>query len=98
MIAIDFSKRARGSDPTTSHQAAMRVIDFAHGHYALILGALGLHPEGGTIYEIALWTRLTHVQVARRCAELHESGRIETNGATRDSPSGRVCRVWRLVA
>ena len=96
-MEIDFDKRARGSDPQTSHDAAARVIDFAHGHYALILGALGLHREtGGTIYELAGWTGLTHVQVARRTAELHDAGRAAPADETRPGPSKRGCRVWRL--
>lgn len=95
-LELDFSKRARGSDPETSHEAAGRIKDFAGGHYALVLGSIGLHgPQ--TIYELASSTRLSHVQVARRTAELHDAGRIKPSGATRKSPSGRQCRVWELV-
>lgn len=94
---LDFTKRARGSDPETSHQAAARVIDFAHGHYALILGALGLHGNA-TIHELAERTGLDAVAVARRTAELHDAGRIEPSGEKRPSPTGRPCRVWMLIA
>lgn len=93
---LDFSHRARGSDPETSHQAAARVIDFAHGHYALILGALGVHGES-TIYELAAHTKLDHVAVARRTAELHDAKRIKPTGESRRGPSGRQCRVWKLL-
>lgn len=95
-IAIDFTKRARGSDPETSHQAAARVVDFAHGHFALILGSLKVHgPQ--TIHELSEHTGLDHVAIARRTAELHDAGRIEPTGATRPSPKGRQCREWALV-
>lgn len=93
-LDLQLQPRARSTDPETSHQAAARVIDFSGGHYALILGALGLHGEG-TIYDLAEQTRLTHVQVARRIAELDQL-RVEPTGKTKFSPSGRSCRVWRL--
>lgn len=94
-LPFDFTKRARGSDPETSHAAAKRAIDFAHGHFALILGALAAGAML-TIYELAAVTGLTPVQVARRCAELHDAERITPTGETRLSPSGRACRVWKL--
>lgn len=99
MTQLDFplAPRARGSDPETSHEAAKRVIDFAHGHYALILGSLKVSGPG-TIYHLAERTGLTHVQVARRNAELHDAGWIEPTGVNEASPSGRPCRVWRLVS
>ena len=94
-IAIDFTKRARAGDPETSHIAAKRAINFAHGHYGLILGSLKIHgPQ--TIYELSDRTRLTHVQIARRCAELHDEGMIFPTGETRMSPYGRPCRVWEM--
>lgn len=93
---LDFTKRARGSDPETSHQAAARVIDFAHGHFALILGSLKIHGDQ-TIYELEATTGLDHHAVARRTAELHDADRIQPTGATRPSPKGRPCRVWTLL-
>lgn len=93
---LDFMKRARGSDPETSHQAAARVIDFAHGHYALILGSLKVHGDQ-TIHELEATTRLDHHAVARRTAELHDANRIEPTGETKPSPHGRRCRVWKLL-
>lgn len=93
---IDFERRARGSDPETSHESAARLPNFAHGHYALILGSLKLDGEQ-TIYELARSTGLTHVQVARRTAELHDAGYARPSGDTRESPTGRNCRVWRLA-
>ncbi|MGH7605429.1 MAG: hypothetical protein ACRENK_15715 [Gemmatimonadaceae bacterium] len=40
---------------------------------------------------------LHHVEVARRCADLHATERAEPTDETRGSPSGRQCRVWRLA-
>jgi hypothetical protein len=92
-IDIDFSKRARSSDPETSHAAARKAVNFAHGHYAKIIGALKLFgPQ--TIYELAANTGLTHVQVARRMPELSEV--VCRTEETRPSPTGNPCRVWRL--
>lgn len=97
-LPLDFSKRARRDDPATSKEAAVRVIDFAHGHYALIIGALGLQGDA-TIYELAARTGLDHVQVARRLPELSQAmpARIFDTGRTKPSPSGRPCRIWRLA-
>jgi hypothetical protein len=92
-IDIDFSKRARSRDPETSHRAAAKAVSFAHGHYALIIGSLGLHgPQ--TIYELAANIGLTHVQVARRLPEITEV--VCRTGKTRPGPTGRDCGVWDL--
>ena len=93
-LDIDFSKRARRSDPETSHAAARAAGAFAHGHYALILGALAEGPK--TIYEIAARTGLDHVQVARRMSELQSNPpRVVRTGTTRPGPTGHKCAVWR---
>lgn len=97
-IDIDFSKRARREDPETSKDAAARAGEFAHGHYALILGALGIHgPQ--TIYELASRTGLSHVQVARRLPEMASSTpqMVRRTENTRPSPSGRDCKVWEAL-
>lgn len=91
-LALEFT-RARRDDPETSKAAARNVENFAHGHYALIAGALKLHGPG-TIYELAAWTKLSHVQVARRLPEM--SAIAERTGEKRPSPSGNGCGVWRL--
>lgn len=91
-LALEFT-RARRGDPETSKSAARNVENFAHGHYALILGALKLHGPA-TIYELADRTSLTHVQVARRLPEM--SAMVERTGEKRPSPSGNACGVWRL--
>lgn len=86
--------RARNSDPPTSRAAAQRVREFAGDHCALILAAL--KDRAGTIYDIARWSGLSHVQVARRMPELQAAGRVEA-GRSAPGPSGRDCRVWRRL-
>ena len=94
-LPLDFRRLARRNDPSTSKVAAARVIDFADGHYALIIAALA-HGEA-TIYEIAERSGLSHVQVARRMPELAEAALVVDTGSTKPSPSGRPCRIWRLA-
>lgn len=94
-MKTDFAKRTRNTDPETSHEAAARAVDFSHGHYALILGSLGLHGNQ-TIHELAYHTGLDSVAVARRTAELHDGKRITRTSEKRKSPSGRPCFVWAL--
>lgn len=96
-IDIDFTTRARGTDPQTSHDAAATAGDFAHGHYALILGALAT--RDGTIYELAERTKLSHVQVARRLPEMRDAvpAKVRQTDKTRPGPSGRACVVWEAA-
>lgn len=84
--------RARREDPATSQLAAAAAKDLAGEHYCAILDALDA--GDGTIYELALRTGLTHVQVARRMPELEKALKATTTDETRASPSGRACRVW----
>lgn len=94
-LPLDFTTRARRSDPQTSHDAAAGAGEFAHGHYALILGSLGLH-GAQTIYEIADHTGLSHVQVARRLPEMAQMvpPMARRTDRTRPGRSGRECLVW----
>ena len=85
--------RARATDPQTSHAAALRVDEFSHVHFGLILGALRQAP--GTIYQIGARAGLSHVQVARRMPELEGLGHVVPHGAA-EGPTGRACRVWQL--
>jgi len=78
----------------------------AHRHRVVVLTCLLLF-GGQTIHQIAARTGLTHVQVARRTAELHDHKTIERievgtydgkpRYQTRNSPSGRPCCVWRVA-
>lgn len=93
---LDLAKRrARSTDPQTSHEAAAAANELAQGHYALILGALGLH-GAQTIYELADRTGLSAVQVARRLPEMAATApaMARRTTRTRPSPSGRGCTVW----
>lgn len=92
-MALDFTKRARRDDPVTSHEAAARVIEFGHAHQAKILGFL-IERRQATIYELAEWSGLTHVQVARRLPELQALQVARPTAEKRRSPTGRGCRVW----
>lgn len=85
-------RRARASDPETSHAAA-RMVTFDHAHYGAILGALSWGEA--TIYDIAIRSGLTHVQVARRLPEMQEKRLVCPTGETAVGPTGRQCRVWR---
>lgn len=96
VAAIPAHERARRTDPETSHAAA-KAVDFAHGHFALIMGSLKEH-GAGTIYEIAERTGLDHVQVARRLPELARANPpvVRRTAERRKSPKGRACDVWAL--
>jgi predicted ArsR family transcriptional regulator len=97
-LSLDWTApRARRRDPATSHMAAARVAEFAGEHHEKILEALRVGP--GTIYELGDRTDLDHVQVARRLSELEAASppRALPTDATRPSPRGRPCRVWRLA-
>jgi predicted ArsR family transcriptional regulator len=99
-LLIDFTlpvrERARGMDPQTSADAAARVDEFGHKHFAVILRALAVGPQ--TIYEIAARTDLSHIAVARRLPELERLGRAQPTDETRLGSSGRMCRVWERTA
>jgi hypothetical protein len=87
-------KLARASDPSTSKAAAIYVLQFSNTHHKKILAALGGNREG-TFYEVASWCDLPPSAVWRRLNELERKGWIETTGAERPGPTGRLCRVWR---
>lgn len=98
-LAIDPRTIARRNGPTTSHQAARRVSEFARQHHQQIVGVLGHHPEGLTVHEIAAMCRLDAHAVGKRMSELERDGQIEQardlmGDVTRPSPSGRPARVW----
>ena len=93
---IDYSKRARESDPQTSHDAAESIVPFAHRHHGVILAALVRIGEG-TFEEIARAAGLTPIQTWKRLSELDEKLRcIEKTGRTRPGSSGRQCTIWRV--
>lgn len=87
--------RARLTDPDTSVEAGDRASPIAREHYKRISEALALYGQG-TIYDIARWSSLTHVQVARRLPEM-SSLYVVVEGAFGLSPANCKCRVWRAV-
>lgn len=97
-LALNFNPQrlARRSDPSTSHEAARRVREFASGHAATILSCLKDHGPL-TVDEIAKHTPLLAHQINKRLPELQRSGLVVPTGETRLSASGRPERVWRAV-
>lgn len=96
MTAI-AERRARATDPITSHMAAERAGQFAGPHKERILWALaGALDDGMTAAEIAAASGLTVVQVARRMPELlsdQEVYVVETEDGRDLVRNGY--RVWR---
>ena len=95
-LSIDFTQRARRSDPTTSHQAAAKAEKFASSHAGRILAALKAHGPK-TAHELHT-TGLTVVQIDRRLPELCKLGLVQVvkldDGA--DMVRGGF-RVWEAV-
>ncbi len=98
---LDPRKLARSRDPSTSHQAADRVKEFAAGQHATILHALR---QCGpmTAHEIADKTGLQAHAVGKRLGELGECCAIrlvwkQGEPLTRKTPSGRSARVWQAI-
>lgn len=97
-LALDFNPRrlARSCDPSTSHEAARRVREFATGHSATILDCLRAH-GALTVDEIAKHTPLLAHQINKRLPEMQRSGLVRPTGRTRSSASGRPEREWEAV-
>jgi hypothetical protein len=87
-------RRARITDPWTSHEAADRVSEITARHYRIIMNALRHGP--GTQYDISDRTVLMHDQVHKRLPEMERLGMIRLAGYSKPSPSNRMCRVWRI--
>ncbi len=95
-LALDFS-RARNTDPATSHDAADRVPEFAHGHFRKILDALDDMGRAATYHEIAVFAGLEPHAAGKRMSELEAAGLIFRTDETHATPSGRQAHMWRLV-
>lgn len=89
-------KLARGTDPSTSKAAAVGAPDFLGRHHRIIYSALETMVDG-TFYEIAEHCALEPAAVWRRLNEMEKKHLIETTGKERQGPTGRMCRVWRVV-
>lgn len=90
-------RRARSTDPETSHTAAMRASAFSRTHAGRILLALQLHGPRSP-KELEQLIGLTVVQIDRRTSELERQGFIRVvrldDGAdvVRDG-----CRVFEAI-
>ncbi len=99
-IAIDFTSPprflARNTDPETSHEAAARVREFAHGQCAEILNLLRkygpMSPE-----QIAAHMAIDAYSVRKRTADLERAGVACPTGVTVPTVSGRRQRVWQAI-
>lgn len=90
--------RARHSDPSTSHGAAIRAKQLQAAHVALILGALQMYGPMN-VDRIAAVVKLNGHQVGKRVGELEKARAIEVvPGVTAQSDAGRAQRVWRRKA
>ena len=85
--------RSRRTDPATSHLAAEAARPAQLTHIEIIRGALVRH-GAGTIEDIAHWTGLSPVQVARRMPDLQKVGMAAPNGQHGLSVCGRLERQW----
>lgn len=94
-LAIDFSARARRTDPATSHDAAEKASKFAHGHHLKIRNFLdGISPRSAHYIDIAEATGLDRHAVARRLKEIFDAGLIEKAGVGH-LPNGNKATMWR---
>ena len=85
--------RARRADPMTSHMAAASARPAQLTHIDAIRSALVRH-GAGTIEDIAHWTALSPVQVARRLPDMQKVGLAAPNGEHGLSVCGRLERKW----
>lgn len=91
-----IQRRARRTDPHTSHAAAQRSARFAGSHAARILAVFQATP--GYTYtadELAGVTGLSIVQICRRLPELSEIEVVRVGGMDLERDG---YRVWRLQA
>ena len=94
-IILDFSKRARRSDPETSKDAARKAAKFASGHWKMIRECLeDALPWSMHYMAIAEKTGLEKHAVARRLSELESVGLIEKFGTTH-LRNGNRATLWR---
>ena len=88
---------ARQSDPLVSVEAATSILTHIGEHEDRILSALETYGPL-TKSQIAHRTGLDGAQVCRRLPALYERGEAAPTGYCRKSFSGRMERVWGLVA
>lgn len=54
-------------------------------------------PNGGTCYELAEVTKLSHVQVARLMKSLEREKLVERTTTVRFGDTGARCTVWKAL-
>ena len=92
-------RRARKSDPKSSHLAARDIEETAESQCARILAAVKAHPDL-TTQELAPFVKLSVHTVGRRLPELRTKGLIENPyyGDGRDAMQLRRCTVQNRLA
>lgn len=89
--------RARLTDPSTSHEAAVDASKRSPRHRVLAARTLAAHPEGLTDFQLAEKTGLQQTSIGKRRGELMAAGLVEDAGTKRSAPSGSMATVWRLT-
>lgn len=89
-------RRARRTDPITSHQAAERAALFTGKQHQRIIGALKLYGQS-TAGELQAYTGLTVVQVDRRLPELREAKQARVVQRHGGDLMRNGYRVWEAV-
>ena len=95
---FEAERRARATDPWTSHAAASKAPGLAARQAACILEVLRINKGGLTVDEIAtIIGTLDRVQVGRRMIDLREGGLIIDSGITRTNSNNRHVIVWKAT-
>lgn len=91
-LALNFTHRARKSDPLTSHVSARRA---SSRMYEVIVNTLTVIGEG-TSWEIAAYAHIDPIDVARRMKKLEEAGHVVRTDKVRNNDKGNPCTVWSV--
>jgi predicted transcriptional regulator len=97
-LSLDFTVRARRSDPATSHASAARVsrkIAKLNAHVLRCLCDAG--ERGLTSYELATVSGRERVSVSPTLRPLADRGFVLETDARRPGPSGHPGIVWKIA-
>lgn len=89
--------RARRTDPSTSHEAAARVWEFASAHHQRVMDALRRAGGRAGAEQIAFVAGMDAYAVRKRLPELAEAGAVRVTDDTAMTRSGRRERIWVVV-